>query len=838
MANTTNLGAWGIDIGQCALKALRCEMQDGDLVATQVDYIEYPKILSQPDADPQTLIEEALNQFIERNDIEEDKIAIAVPGQAGLAKFFKPPPIELKKLRDIVEFEAKQQIPFDLNEVVWDYQRMGGGIEHGGLITETEVGLFAIKRDQVIREMLPFDNANITLDAMQLAPMAIYNCITYDLLDNCPDPDVFDPDSPPPSYMVLAIGTETTDMVITNGFRVWHRSIPIGGNHFTRQMTQQLKLTFAKAEHLKRNARDAPDPKRVFQAMRSVYDNLGTEVQRSFRFFQGIDRKATIKGVVITGNTAKLPGLQAFIGKKVDVAVIEMNAFKRLKGSTVTASPTFKNNMLSFANCYGLCLQSLGIAQLQTNLLPREILFDRLVDSKKPWVISAIALLLLSFSFNYFMQYGAWKKVAHDSTATSTANPDGWESKITEAENVSAKSNTNIKDYEALKTAYENLQSFGEQLIGNSDRQVLWIELLKTVNSVLPQEQTNWRDPDKIKFSDRPDFYIESIDNAYFEDLNDWWTKVSEDHEKGLAFIKRNRQLWIDGIQRNTDFVANNQEFVDQMIALQTIAAEEAAAKPAKNKTGNDGGAAAAGSAGPGGAGGDARPPAVGVAATGSGWVIQLKGYHFFNNDRETGDISHVHMALLERLRQSVIDLPIAAVDDLNTEFTIEQFTMEEMGISRIVLVDSEENGEVIIGGANAGATEGDPGGGTSGMGALGGGTTPGALGGGTSEGVAGDNEDTEEVVTYKAKKHSFIVQFCWVPTEPIKRLAAQQLAAKQAQDAIDAAQTPVGGPAENPGNDPNADPGNDPNADPGNDPNADPGNDPNADPGAGPPIN
>ncbi|MDE0818980.1 MAG: pilus assembly protein PilM, partial [Pirellulaceae bacterium] len=753
-------------------------------------YIEYPKILSQPDADPQTLIAEALNQFIERNDIEEDKIAIAVPGQSGLAKFFKPPPIQLKKLRDIVEFEAKQQIPFDLNEVVWDYQRMGGGIEHEGLITETEVGLFAIKRDQVIREMLPFDNANITLDAMQLAPMAIYNCITYDLLDNCPDPDVFDPDSPPPSYMVLAIGTETTDMVITNGFRVWHRSIPIGGNHFTRQMTQQLKLTFAKAEHLKRNARDAPDPKRVFQAMRSVYDNLGTEVQRSLRFFEGIDRKATIKGVVITGNTAKLPGLQAFIGKKVDVAVIEMNAFKRLKGSTVTASPTFKNNMLSFANCYGLCLQSLGIAQLQTNLLPREILFDRLVDSKKPWVISAIALLLLSFSFNYFMQYGAWKKVAHDSTATSTASPDSWESKITEAENVSTISDTNIKDYEALQKAYENLQNFGEQLIGNSDRQVLWIELLKNVNYVLPQEQSNWRDPDQIDFADRPDFYIESIDNAYFEDLNDWWAKVSANHEEGLSYIKKNRQIWIDGIQRNANFVANNQEFVDQMIALQTTAAEEAAANAATNNTGNDGGA------GVGGAGeGDAATATATDGPTDSGWVLQLKGYHFFNNDRETGDISHVHMALLERLRQSTIDLPIAAVDDLNTEFTIEQFTMEEMGISHIVLVSSEENGEVIIGGANAGVAEGDPGGGTSGMGALGGGTGAGAL----DDAVNDNNETTDEIVTFKAKKYSFIVQFCWVPTEPIKRLAAQQLAAKQAQDAIDAAQTPVGGPAENP---------------------------------------
>ena len=811
MANTNNPGAWGIDIGQCALKALRCEMQDGELVATQVDYIEYPKILSQPDADPQSLIAEALNQFIERNDVEDDKVAVAVPGQAGLAKFFKPPPIELKKLRDIVEFEAKQQIPFDLNEVVWDYQRMGGGVEHEGLITETEVGLFAMKRDQVIREMLPFNNANITLDAMQLAPMAIYNCITYDLLDNCPDPDVFDADSPPPSYMVLAIGTETTDMVITNGFRVWHRSIPIGGNHFTRQMTQQLKLTFAKAEHLKRNARDAPDPKRVFQAMRSVYDNLGTEVQRSLRFFEGIDRKATIKGVVITGNTAKLPGLQAFIGKKVDVAVIEMNAFKRLKGSTVTASPTFKNNMLSFANCYGLCLQSLGIAQLQTNLLPREILFDRLVDSKKPWIISAVALLLLSFSFNYFMQYGVWKKVAHNDTGASTTalGPDSWESKLTKAESVSSTSDTNIKNYEALQGAYENLQKFGEQLIGNSDRQVLWIELLKTVNSVLPHEQSNWRDPDKIAFSARPDFYIESIDNAYLEDLNEWWTKVSKDHQSGLSFIKKNRQIWIDTIQLNDAFLANNEEFVEQMIAAEMAATQESTAQTANND--NVGGPV-------GGPVGDNNGTGVTAAGgpTGSGWIIQLKGYHFFNNDRETGDISHVHMSLLERLRLSVIDLPIAAIDDPNTEFTMEQFSIEEMGLSHIVLVSSQEIGEVTIGDTNIG---GDPGSDMGSMGTPGGEATgAGSLGnGGTSGSADSDpNGSTDEVVTYKAKKYSFVVQFCWMPTEPIKRLAAQQLAAQQAQEAIDATQSQAAGLNGNPGGDPNDDPGSGPAGDPG----------------------
>ena len=97
MANINR--CWGIDIGQAALKALRCTVEDGQVVADAFDYIEYPKILSQPEAEPEQLIREALETFLSRNEIsrKEDKVAISVPGQSGLAKFFKPPPVDSKK---------------------------------------------------------------------------------------------------------------------------------------------------------------------------------------------------------------------------------------------------------------------------------------------------------------------------------------------------------------------------------------------------------------------------------------------------------------------------------------------------------------------------------------------------------------------------------------------------------------------------------------------------------------------------------------------------------------------------------------------------------------------
>ena len=44
----TPVSVWGIDIGQCALKALKLREVDGQLQAEAFDIIEYPQILSQP----------------------------------------------------------------------------------------------------------------------------------------------------------------------------------------------------------------------------------------------------------------------------------------------------------------------------------------------------------------------------------------------------------------------------------------------------------------------------------------------------------------------------------------------------------------------------------------------------------------------------------------------------------------------------------------------------------------------------------------------------------------------------------------------------------------------
>ncbi|MGD9127728.1 MAG: type IV pilus assembly protein PilM, partial [Planctomycetia bacterium] len=454
---------WGIDIGQCALKALRCRAGEtpDKLIADAFDYIPYPKILSQPGADPVELVQEALKQFLSRNTVKGDRVAVSVPGQNGLARFIKLPPVEAKKIPDIVKYEAKQQIPFDLDDVVWDYQRMGGGSEAEGFVLETEVGLFAMKRDQVFRALEPFKMAGIEVDVVQLTPLALYNYLLFDQMTNLPPAEEYMPDDPPPSAVILSLGTNATDLVITNGFRVWQRSIPLGGNHFTKALTKDLKLTFAKAEHLKCHAAKAKDPKRLFQAMRPVFNNLLNEIQHSIGYYTSIDRYAKLEKMVGLGNAMKMPGLRRYLAQSLDMEVIRVDQFNHLTGNEVLSNSTFRRNTPSFGVCYGLVVQALGIGQgtLKTNLLPRDIAQDRFIREKKPWAAACLATVLLGCTIGF----------AGHALALKSVSEENFKSAESSATAVTGEANSLSSQEEQKKGEFQTIDKVGQHLIGNVD---------------------------------------------------------------------------------------------------------------------------------------------------------------------------------------------------------------------------------------------------------------------------------------------------------------------------------------------------------------------------------
>jgi type IV pilus assembly protein PilM len=468
-------GVWGIDLGQCGLKAIRLQEIDGQLVATAFDYVEHPKILSQPDADPDQLTREALDKFLSRNSLRGDIVAISVPGQSGLARFVKLPPVEEKKIHDIVKFEAKQQIPFNLDEVVWDYQKIGSGIVTDGFAMETEIGLFAMKRDMVSRYLQHFKDVGVDVHLVQMAPLALCNFVGFDLLAKDAGAEE---GGGKKCIVALDIGADSSNLVITDGERIiWQRPIPLGGNHFTRALTKDLKLTFAKAEHVKRNATKSPDLKKILAALKPVLNDFVGEVQRSLGYFTNTHRDAQIQYMVGLGNAFRLPGLQKFLAEKLQLEVRKLGKMERVSGDQVVAQQVYTENILTFAVAYGLALQGIKRARLLTNLLPGEIRVERLVKAKKPFAVAAAAALLvaigglaLSYAFEY-RTYG--DKRVQDS--------------ITASDRVAGQAEAANKEFEAAKNKAKEEEAAVRTIIAGQYERDNWLQLVKFINTAVPQ---------------------------------------------------------------------------------------------------------------------------------------------------------------------------------------------------------------------------------------------------------------------------------------------------------------------------------------------------------------
>ena len=397
---------WGIEIGRCALKAVKLRPSaDGKVELLAQDYIEHAKILSQPDANRDELISNALEKFLSRNDLSRDQVVVSVPGQHTLARFTKLPPVAEKKIPDIVRYEADQQIPFDMDEVIWDYQIF----QQEGM-PDVEVGIFAMKRELIRGHLLHFEQASIEPIAAQCSPLAVYNACHFEGL-------IADD-----TTIILDVGAESTDLIIGTRDALWTRSIAIGGNSFTEALVKSFKLSFSKAENLKRTASTSKYARQVFQAMRPVFAELVQELQRSIGFYSSTHRDAEMKRIIGVGNSFKLPGLQKYLQQNLGIEVVKPERMEKLAETAAAAAPQFTSELLSFFVPYGLALQGLDLSKVTSSLLPLELAKAVVWRKKQPTFAAAAACILIAGGLIWFRQSSDARALAENSLGVTTAS--------------------------------------------------------------------------------------------------------------------------------------------------------------------------------------------------------------------------------------------------------------------------------------------------------------------------------------------------------------------------------------------------------------------------------
>ena len=373
----TPKAAWGIEIGAYAIKAIRLERDGNDIKVSDFAVIPHKKVLTTPDMDQDEMVRLGLGQYISQKSLEGEHLVMSVPGHSAFARFAKLPPVEPKKVPDIVKFEAVQQIPFPIDQVEWDYQTFQSSDS-----PEIEVGIFAITRERVQQRLGLYADVGLSPESMTLSPVAVYNAMAYDL-GKIDEPIIF-----------VDIGTQATDVIVADSERCWIRTFPLGGTHFTEAIAESFKLSYSKAEKLKLEASDSKYAKQIMQAMRPVFSDLLQDLQRSIGYYQSTHRDAELKTMVGIGSTFKIPGLRKFLGQQLQIDVVRLDEYKRIS-VTGREAASFAENAVNMATAYGLALQGVGAAKINANIVPVKTLRESMWRGKTKWFAAAAAIMLV-----------------------------------------------------------------------------------------------------------------------------------------------------------------------------------------------------------------------------------------------------------------------------------------------------------------------------------------------------------------------------------------------------------------------------------------------------------
>ena len=364
--------AWGIDIGNRALKAVKLARTADGLAVADFAFIEHDTILSEAGDNRDALVQTALAKFAGRHDTKKVPVCVGVSGQQSFARFVPLPPVEAKKIPEIVKFEAVQQIPFPLDEVEWSYQTFQRDDD-----PDVQVGIFAIRKELINEWVGHFMDVDLDVHSVQTSPLAVYNAVRHEgRLEK--------------GHAVLVdIGADSTDLIVADPDSIWMRSLDVGGNAFTEALAKAFKIDFEKAEEMKRNAKSSKYAKQIYQAMRPVFGELAGEIQRSLGFFQSSHREMKLRKIVALGGGFKLNGLSGYLQKNLQMPVEKPQKFTAASPDDASAAAALSEHFLSSTAAYGLALQEMGEAKVTSSLLPTHIRKDKMWREKTKYFVLA-----------------------------------------------------------------------------------------------------------------------------------------------------------------------------------------------------------------------------------------------------------------------------------------------------------------------------------------------------------------------------------------------------------------------------------------------------------------
>jgi type IV pilus assembly protein PilM len=341
----------------------------------------------------------AIREMMRRSGLRPAPLLMTVSGQAVFPRFVKLPPVSRDKIAHIVRYEAEQNVPFPIEEVVWDYTLIGA--EEGDL----NVMLVAAKIESVRLLTSCVAAAGMEPEIVDAAPMALCNAVRYNY------PDIAG------CTMVLDIGARASNLIFVEGNRIFSRSIPVAGNAITTDIAKEFEVPEEEAEALKREhafvafggVYGGPDSEvadRVSKIVRNVITRLHAEVNRSINFYRSQQGGSAPTFALLTGGSSVIPHTDTFFREKLNIEVEYFNPFLGIAVDEKVDAERISRDVSLLGAVAGLSLRRALSCPVEINLLPPELVAKKVFRKRQPYfgLAAAGVVLIMLCWWVYFHQ--------------------------------------------------------------------------------------------------------------------------------------------------------------------------------------------------------------------------------------------------------------------------------------------------------------------------------------------------------------------------------------------------------------------------------------------------
>jgi type IV pilus assembly protein PilM len=316
--------------------------------------------------------------------------ACAIPSQGVFARFVQIPKVESEKVEQVLFFEAQQNVPYPIEEVVWAFQMLPQKTEDklGALIVAT-------KTDALESTVQALASAKLSPDLVETSPTALYNAFRYNY------PDAMG------CSLLIDIGARATNLLFIEGEDFFIRTLPIGGNSISAALHKKFDTrSFADVEELKRAEGLIPPPgnydgaknediAEMGKTARTVMTRIHNEITRSVTFYRTTQKGSAPMRVFLAGGGVSMPYTLEFFNEKLSMPIEYFNPLRRIGTANSVDAASLGKSAHLMGECVGLALRQSPLACPVSISLKAPSLEQATADRKRqPFLIAAAASIV------------------------------------------------------------------------------------------------------------------------------------------------------------------------------------------------------------------------------------------------------------------------------------------------------------------------------------------------------------------------------------------------------------------------------------------------------------